>query len=83
MTSGPKRADSARLARGQDGVPDSFRAVRLGRRHEVAHERRLTAQRDLHVRAAGQLQHRARVLGHLAGVDVAGDAGHGDEVRLR
>ena len=70
-------------SRGEHRVPDPPRAVRLGRRDERPYERRLASEGHLHVVAAGQLQHGAGVLGDLAGVDVAADAGDGDELRLR
>ena len=66
--------------RRQLGVAQPLRPVRLGRRLERSDERDLAAHRDLDVGAAGELEHGPRVDPDLAGVDVARDAGHGDEV---
>ena len=66
--------------RGQNGVADAARAVGLRRRDERPSQRRLAAESHLHVRTTGQLEDGAGVLGDLAGVDVAGGAGHGDDL---
>ena len=68
--------------RRQLGVAEALRAVGLGRRLERPHERHLAAEGDLDVGPTGQLQDRPRVARDLARVDVAGDAGHREELGL-
>ena len=69
-------------SRRQLGVADAARAVGLGRRAHRSDERGLAAERHLDVLAPGQLEHGAGVLGDLPRVDVAADAGDGDQVCL-
>ena len=68
--------------RRQLGVAEALRAVRLGRRLERADERDLAPERDLDVGPAGELEDGPGVDRDLAGVDVARDAGHRDELGL-
>ena len=80
MRSAACRSESGVAGWRQLGVADPARAVGLGGGDERPDERRLAAEGDFDVAAARQLEHRPRVLGDLARVDVAGDAGHGDEL---
>ena len=54
----------------------------LGRHLQRPDERGLAAEGDLDIVSAGQLEHRARVVGHLPGVDVAGGADRRDQLDL-
>ncbi len=74
------RSLSGRLGGGQLGVAEALRPVRLRRRLERPDERGLAAHRDLDVGATGELQDRPRVDADLLGIDVARDAGHGDQL---
>jgi len=69
--------------RRQPRIAQTLTAMRLGRRLEAPEERHLTSEGHLDVVAPGELQHGTRVDGHLAGGDVAGDAGEGADVGLR
>ncbi len=67
----------------QLGVADAAWAVGLGRGLERTHDGHLSAERDLDVVAAGELEHGQRVLGDEARLDVARDARHRDDLGLR
>ena len=64
-------------------MPEALRAVRLGRRLELADQRDLATEGDLDIGPPGELQHGARVDRDLGAVDVAGDARRGDDLGLR
>src|SRR5439155_6784447 len=65
------------------GVPQASGPVGFRSDLQAPDEGHLAAEGNLDLGPSCQLEDRARILGHLAGADVAGDAGDGDEVDLR
>ena len=76
------RSLSGRLGGGSSAWPRPCGPCVSGVVSSGLDERLLAPEGDLDVGPAGELEDRPRVALDLAGVDVAADAGHGDELGL-